>query len=342
MTTDALEKTPVSKRFFAIDRNVWPQVCDLGLNEAISYVVIAAGTGKSHIVSNWSAEAIERRTGMHHVRAKEAIGRLVENGLMSVTPNGKLRRYELHISEEPAFIWLPLAIVEGAAGERPPLRLLRQAQDIYALRLFIDLHFFHDMDGNGGCEWRPGKGVRIPYSRERVGSYGSYTLWRFRPELLPNGKLKAEAFTAAPFIVHNFWDAFHLLERAGLISFVEHLVDADTTTGEVSHPLPQGGRCEPGERAITAAALAAGRRMMSWRVEEGAIIVPVEDLKPNVQMIGIARLLYKPHIQQTKAWLKRSEEWLNFAAAFDEMASDIKEPLDSDIKNISRKALGEF
>ncbi|KRB61373.1 hypothetical protein ASE04_21115 [Rhizobium sp. Root708] len=342
MKTDASEKVPVSERFFAIDRNVWSRICDLGLNEAVCYVVIAAGAGRSHTVSNWSAEAIEKRTGMHHVRAKEAIGRLVEHDFMTVTPKGKLRRYDLNISVEPAFIWLPLSIVEGAAGERSPVRILRQAQDINALRLFVDLYFFHDLDGNGGCEWRPGVGIRIPYQREIVGAYGPYTLWRFDPIPSEQGGIVISAYQDAKFIVPDFWGAWRMLRRAGFVDFVEHLVDADSLSGEVYHPLPMGRHGEPGEQAITNAALAAGRRMMSWHVSEDAVIIPVEDLKPNIQLIGVARLLYKPHTKQTKAWFGRTGEWAKIASAFGEMASGIKGASDSGIKDNSRKAQGEF
>lgn len=340
MTTDSLEKTPVSERFFAIDRNVWARVCDLGLNEAVSYVVIAAGTGKSHSVSNWSAEAIEKRTGMHHIRAKEAIQHLIDHDLMTVTPKGKLRRYELTLSDKPAFIWLPLSIVEGVAGERAPVRLLRQAQDLSAFRLFIDLYFFHDLDGNGGCEWRPEVGIRIPYDRENVASWGAYTLWRFTPIPHNEGGITITAFMNAKFVFSDFWDAWSILRRAGLVDFVAHLMDSDSSSGEVYHPLPLGTCGEAAELAITKAALAAGRRMISWPIEETAIIVPVEDLKPNVQLIGVARLLYKPHIKQTKAWLQRATEWQNLAAAFDEIASGIKGSKFSGIKNSSRKVLG--
>ncbi|KPH08842.1 hypothetical protein CO657_13655 [Rhizobium acidisoli] len=342
MTTEAPEKVPVSERFFAIDRNVWARVCDLGLNEAVSYVVIAAGTGKSHTVSNWSAEAIEKRTGMHHTRAKDAIGRLVEHGLMTVTPKGKLRRYDLNISEEPAFIWLPLSIVEGIAGQRSPLKLLRKAQCISAVRLFIDLYFFHDLAGNGGCEWRRGIGIRIPFERRSEGSQGCHNVWSFSPQLRPDGGIKIETWEQAEFVFPDIFQGFSILQRAGLIEFVEHLVDSDTREGEIIHPLPIGDKGEPGERAITRAACAAGWKMApSWTpARPETVIVPVEAIAQNVQLIGIARLLFKPHVKQTKAWIAQSSEWANLACGFMDLASGIKRATNSGIKDISRKDQG--
>lgn len=325
-----------NSRFFAIDRQAWHAVCDLGMNEAVSYLIIAAGTGRDHRTSGWSATAVEKYTGMHHVRAKEAIAQLVKCEHLTVEAHGKLRRYKLLIPEAPEYIWLPLTIVEGANDERPPLKLLRKAQNLGALKLFIDLYFFHDLAGNGGCEWRVGAGMRLPYERSEVCSYGSYTIWRFTPVPGNNGGQKIEVFRDAKFAFPEFWDAFNLLLRAGLVDFVEHLVDGDTSAGEVLHPLPIGNKGEAGEREITAAALAAARRMIQWPIEMDAIVIPVEAIAPNVQLIGVARLLYKPHVKQTKAWFDQSREWANIVAGFDDLASGIKSVGDSGIKEGSR------
>ena len=41
---------------------------------------------------------------------------------------------------KPQWIWLPNEFVTGAAEETPPLELLRQSQDVMALRLAVDLY----------------------------------------------------------------------------------------------------------------------------------------------------------------------------------------------------------
>jgi hypothetical protein len=51
---------------------------------------------------------------------------------------------------EPQRIWLPNAIVDGAADETPPLRLLRQMQDVRRLRLFVAMYDSHDLANDGG------------------------------------------------------------------------------------------------------------------------------------------------------------------------------------------------
>ncbi|MFP5078615.1 hypothetical protein ACLE20_15020 [Rhizobium sp. YIM 134829] len=331
-------------RFFAVDRQAWQSVCRLGINEAVSYLIIASGTGRDHRTSAWSATSVEKYSGMHHVRAKEAISQLLGAGFLTVEARGKLRRYKLLLGDEPQLIWLPTSIIEGINGERPPVKLLRKAQNVDALRLFVDLYFFHDLAGNGGCEWRPYIGIRMPFVREAVAECGAHNLWRFSPKLRPDGKPTIEVFRDAAFVVPEFFTAFEVIQRAGLVDFVEHLVDSDSRTGEVIHPLPMKNRGEPGEQCITRAAVAAGIRMApSWTShQQDTIIVPVEAIASNVQLIGIARLLYKPHVKQTRAWFEQSAEWMQVAAGFDNLASGIEDGRDSGIKKLSRIDQGLF
>ncbi|MGK9282328.1 hypothetical protein [Sinorhizobium meliloti] len=325
----------VSHRFFAVDRRIWKQICSLGLNEAVSYLVIAAGSGRDHATSWWSATAIEKHTGMHHRRAKEAIQNLERNGFLSIQGRGKLRRTSLHRAssieaviasgsshselDEPDWIWLPQALVEGAADEMPPIKLLRQSQDIDALRLFVELYYHHDLPGSGGIEWRQGIGIRHRYIRVEAGEHGIYKVWAFKP--LPEG---AETWEVAPFWFDGIWGAWGLLRRAGLIEFVPHLVEADTKDAEIISPLALNTG-EPGEKAIGAAATRAGRLMAApWFSDPDAVIVPVPAVRPNVQLIGVARLKYRPNTTKTAQWLAFAPEWQNATMGFEELAQSVK------------------
>ena len=69
--------------FFHIDRRIWKLLCDRdSINLATAYLTIAAGTGSSNRVSFWSAQAIEKYTGLHGTRATKAIGELTETGYL--------------------------------------------------------------------------------------------------------------------------------------------------------------------------------------------------------------------------------------------------------------------
>jgi hypothetical protein len=45
--------------FFAVDKRIWAEVCSLGLNEAVVYLVLANGTGRDNQTSTWSVQAVE-------------------------------------------------------------------------------------------------------------------------------------------------------------------------------------------------------------------------------------------------------------------------------------------
>jgi hypothetical protein len=70
---------------------------------------------------------------------------------------------------EPDWIWLPNELVTGAAGETPPIELVRQVQDVMTLRLLIDLYHAQNLRDDGGIDrgiiWRR-------YERVKVGQQG--------------------------------------------------------------------------------------------------------------------------------------------------------------------------
>ncbi|WP_412063753.1 hypothetical protein [Rhizobium sp. SYY.PMSO] len=343
--------------YFAIDRRTWKAACSLGMNEAVCYLVIAAGTGADQRTSSWSATAVEKYTGIHHRRAAAAITSLLKAELLTVEKRGKLRKYFLRPAGEvpsiitkviastkrpkaaceelldklanPEWIWLPNSIVEGAGDETPPVKLLRQAQDMDALWLFIELYFHHDLAGSGGIEWRNGIGIRQPFTRKEIGQYGIYKILTFHPD--PDAS--AQTFKSVPYWFEGFWDSWRLLVNAGLVEFVAHLVESDDPTAEIIHPLPLDSG-EPGEMEITIAAIEAGRRMAPFFDDVATMLVPVSKLRPKAQVVGIARMKYRPRTARTAEWLSNADEWKKTAMAFEELARTAAG--DSGIKVVSR------
>ena len=52
------------KGFFRVDRRAWAKVCELGMNPAVAYLVLACGTGKDHRGTSWSVQAVQKYTGI--------------------------------------------------------------------------------------------------------------------------------------------------------------------------------------------------------------------------------------------------------------------------------------
>jgi hypothetical protein len=103
-------------------------------------------------------------------------GRLAARGLLRVVGT---REFAVEASTaEPHWIWLPNAIVDGAADETPPLRLLRQMQDVRRLRLFVSMYDSHDLANDGGISrsvlWQE-------HTVIKEGSRGASTIWAFDP-----------------------------------------------------------------------------------------------------------------------------------------------------------------
>jgi hypothetical protein len=78
------------------------------------------------------------------------------------------------------------------------------------------------------------------------------------------------------------------------------------------------GQGEHLERSVAKAASAAARRMLAEVIQDDAenadALIPVWDTLPEVQMVGIYRLRYRPHTIATRQWLRRlkqsAKEWV--------------------------------
>jgi hypothetical protein len=101
------------------------------------------------------------------------------------------------------------------------------------------------------------------------------------------------------------------LTKQGLLRFVPHLCENGESDAEIIHPYGieesfEEGRIETAEYAIGQAAHDAAQAMVfesDLRKAEDCWLAPVPTTDyPNVQMVGIARLTYRPHTVKTRAW----------------------------------------
>jgi hypothetical protein len=351
--------------FFAVDSRTWTKVCQLGLNEPVSYLVQARGTGRDNRTTTWSVESIERYTGISRHRATAAVKKTQDAGLTRLLRGGTKPKYDLvpfnelpfadprpelsgperlvldwvrrgiglnrkdqrharsaakkgwlHEREgefgiapapetQPDLIWLPNELVTGALDEIPPLELVRQTQDPMTLRLLVDLYHAHNLREDGGVARRL---LRQEYERHDVGHQGPLAVWGFRPKHL-SGRWEG------PIAPHqdkdndgkDLWRRVGHLQGLGLLDFVPHLIESVDECGEIIHPLSVG-RSDTIEDRLGRAAHEAGRALVTegqyeWAINKGIHhLVPVPRHIGNVQMIGIARLRYRPHTRMTAAW----------------------------------------
>ena len=82
-TTEGTEAKLGHGRFFTVDSRIWPQVCGLGMNAAIAYLVLACGTDKKMALTKWSVNAIETYTGISRMRSAAALRLLMDKGFVA-------------------------------------------------------------------------------------------------------------------------------------------------------------------------------------------------------------------------------------------------------------------
>jgi hypothetical protein len=230
------------------------------------------------------------------------------------------------------FIWLPNEIVMGTSrGEESPVRRLRSAGCIWTLRLFVDLYTAQNLRDDGGISPRI---LREKFDRQKIGEQGAYIAWGFKP----NGSTH---WWTGPFAAHEIrpkakpedesptWKSLRLLQDLGLLSFVPHIFENDTDTAEPIHPYGIRQTAEaPIELEIGDAADRAARAMclpskLDEAIEDGfQHFCPILKTKPTAQMIGVARLTYRPHTRRTAEWFaelnRTAQGWIE---TFDSLAA---------------------
>ncbi|MGA2672152.1 MAG: hypothetical protein ABSE99_02890 [Terracidiphilus sp.] len=319
--------------FFIVDQRLWKAVCDEGdINAAAAWLLLSQGTGANQRTTAWSVDAIMRYLGMGYNRGKEAIDKLIAlrfirygekhtqrkprydlltfpewNALIHKPRKGKSASAE----EDPEnnLIWLPNELIKAADGEKPPIRKLRASGDLWALRLFVDLYHEHNLRDDGGITR---KFLWLKYDAMNLGERGPYRIMGFKPA----GKWIT---WDGPFRIHQSrpklnpdaqptWDSLHILEQTGVLTFIPHLVENDTKAAEPIHAVGIGGHSEhPIETQIgNEARRTAVAMCQPWQLEraqrDGLILCPVSRDYPNAQLVGIARLHYRPHTKRTSAW----------------------------------------
>jgi hypothetical protein len=302
------------------------------MNPMVAYLVLACGSGRDNRTTKWSTKSVSKYAGVGIERAKSAIDRLINEQIIGYAP-GSARvtpRYELlqfhgterTVDEGDEMVWLPNTVVMGTPGgkEVPPVHRLRSAGDPWTLRLFVDLYHAQNLRDDGGIS----KSVYFQeYERERVGEEGPYLVFAFRPGK-PHIRFTGPAAPhekRGPRKDHPIWDSWRRLQNMGLVTIVPYLFENSTSEAEPIHPYGTGAKGhEEFENAIGAAArLAAEAMVPEWQLNNedlsDLLWCPVPKTLPDVRMVGIARLLYRPHTSRTAAWYSRLGESAEIAVA---------------------------
>src|SRR5262249_32619007 len=143
--------------------------------------------------SHWSAQAAEERTSLSRRQCRAAFRALVTAGVLILERPGRHPIYKLPGGAdipnskftEARDVWLPNSLIDGAAGEIPPLELLNQTQNPHALHLLVMLYAEHlPLDYDGGI---PRRLLRVEQARQWLAEHGATSvrllakLWGWHP-----------------------------------------------------------------------------------------------------------------------------------------------------------------
>lgn len=311
----------MSGDFFAVGVAQWASACDLGLKPAVALLVLARGTGRDNITTTWSAEAVFNHSGMTWRRAKEAIEALEGAGIVSVEKEGaRPIRKIARPDDVEQLLWLPNELVTGAGREIPPVKRLREADDLDALRLLIDLYGVHDLAGDGGL---PRNLVVGKFKREKICERGQFDVYGFKrdvPSAFKAGPLARYWATSAKE-KNIVWARIELLCEMGLLERVDYLAESDTPDSELIHPLSgDSAACAVADAAANLAAALPGG--FSYEAEKFDYTMPVLRHLAKAAVVTVYRLKYRPRTKRTSAWFALYQESCKvFAEVYDQVAA---------------------
>ncbi len=149
------------------------------------------------------------------------------------------------------------------------------------------------------------------FERKQIGERGPFVVWGFRnPSQWVRWEGAARCHRDENAKKGETGEAFFQrvghLSDLGLLQWVPHLVEGDGSEAEIIHP-DGFGRSTAIEDRLGQAALSAGAALLTpeqltWALKERYWLAPVPRHMGHVQMVGIARLRYRPRTRATAAW----------------------------------------
>jgi len=289
--------------FFSLDRKQWSGVCDLGMNPALLYLVLARGSDKSNTMTSWSANALEKYTAVSRTRAQSARETLLKSGYVKVIKRGKHPKYELLRSSgfqaKRDEIWLPNELITSAAGEVTAIERVRQTADVMRLRLLIDLYHQQNLVDDCGIARAC---VFYSYDRKRIAKSGIFTIWGFSRSATYHCYANNEAVSP-----HHFRDGALFFERfgtlcdLGLIVVTPYLCESDAPDAEIIHPLGSVFDCEDLSLVVGEAVMRMLPEQYEHETDFHEFVVPVPHHVGHVAVVGIAQTLFRPRTSLTAA-----------------------------------------
>lgn len=299
--------------FFAIGAAEFDAACELGMNPAVTLLVMARGTGTDNATTKWSALSVFKYTGMARRRAQDAIDKLIGAGLVESLPvkSSKFPRYKLHKPADDAdLLWLPNELIDGAGNEIGPITKLRESGELMLLQKFVQLYGLQDLDNDGGL---PRTVAWSHFERETICPIGHFVLYGFSGENTLaksvglfaeyNGKTDDENNTGP-------WIILTPLFRLGLIEKVYYMAESTDPEAELIYPVGPYGTDEAMDELLAWLEETGGKGFAAEAMSHDKLGLALKHIK-KAAVVGLYRLRYRPKTGKTSRWyaldMERSE-----------------------------------
>lgn len=297
--------------FFALGLPQFQKACELGLNPTVALLVLARGTGRDNSTTTWSANSIENYAGITWRRASEAVDALKAAGIVRLSKAGAR---PVHTITKPErvddWIWIPNQLVSGAVGEASPVARLRQARDLDALRLLVELYFYQELLGDGGI---PRDVITCVFERKRLFGHGPYEVLGFTRER--SRILRREPFLRFWAADSDPWPPVEQLLNMGLLEEIDYLAEGGEPDAELIHALN-------GDDYANDANSAAFQFIESLpqdfrpQMDRYHYVLPVMPYLSEATIVSVYRLRYRAKTRRTAAWYGRHVESCKEATEF--------------------------
>jgi len=294
--------------FFAVGLEEWRQACNIGLNAACSFIVLACGTGRDNSTTAWSANAVQTYAGISWVRAQPAIKQLADAELLTNTSKTKKPKYKLKIGTER--IWLPKSIVMPIGEEIPAILRLRQVQDVMLLRLFIELYFSQNLAADGGLSRKVYYAKYEKTSYAEVGPFifmgfdrkNDYVSWATDITSVHKVEVSKAEEKEGKNPGHVFFKRIQALRDLGLLEYSICLFEGKGDDAEILFPITGPTEIERTMEAISATITES--QLQQWQVDNAPHqhLIPIFRHQEQAEAFGLYRLRHRPQTALTSAW----------------------------------------
>jgi hypothetical protein len=290
--------------FFAVGKPQFLKACQLGMNPAVTLLIMARGTIVDNVTTSWSAQAVFNHSGMARRRAQKAITELADAKLVKIVKGGTRPRYKLHKpKEDDLMIWLPNTLIDGAGKEVPPITRLRESCSVTMLQKFIELYGEQDLETDGGI---PRSIAWVEFKRTKICPVGPFTLYGFeksQTKASSNGIFAEFAKIEDDSGNRGAWTILSPLAEMGLLQYEMYVAESPDKESELIYPV----NVDTNEAIDT---------LLNWLEERDAkgFTMKAEEFEyhgialdhiKQASMVGLLRLTYRAKTSKTSRWWAR-------------------------------------